>query len=113
VLHEWGEGPNGGDAIATTYGAQVLSQNNVFAPSEGTQKMGVRTTVTGYIPVAGYIRSEGDLLLNGANVFSNKPENVFDAATLYSYNLETASQSLMGKVMQGAGAQVVAAPTGI
>lgn len=110
LLEDWGEG-NGGDAVNSTYGAQVLLENNIF--NAGSNKRAVRITVPNFVPVEGYIKATGNLALNEAEVFSWHPERVFSASDYYTYNLETADQSLMTKIMAGAGWRNVPSPDGV
>jgi pectate lyase len=101
LISNWGTGGGGGDAIATTYEAQLAVENNVF--EAGANKRAVRIIVENWIEVEGYIRTTGNLALNGAVVFSHHPERVFQPSSAYAYPLEAADTSLMQRIAAGAG----------
>jgi len=51
----------------------------------------------------GNVRSDGDLLLQGAVASENNPTSVFDPAASYSYTAETATTALAAEIADGSG----------
>ena len=90
--------------------AQLLSQANIF--EAGAKNNAV--IFSGGDPEKdaspGFVRSEGDLLLNGAQVKENQPGQVFDPSTFYSVNVEPANETLRQRLLTETGWQ--AASTG-
>jgi pectate lyase len=111
VLRNWGEGAGGGDAVNSTYGSQILLENNVFVA--GNNKVGVRNIIPKWAVVPGYVNAVGNLALNGADVQSFSADNVFTASNLYSYTLAVANQNLITAVDQYVGWQATEPPQDI
>lgn len=92
-------------------GAELLSQGNVFDAGENKRAI----VFQGGAPEEkddgpGYVRSEGDLLLNGALIRENEPERVFDPSSYYGVVVEPATDALAQRVLTGSGWQAVDAP---
>ena len=51
----------------------------------------------------GWVRSTGDLLLNGAQVAINRPSEVFDPADHYTLTVEPATESLAARIASESG----------
>ena len=75
---------------------EIFSQANVFETI--TDKEAVRAKEK-----TGSVRSEGDLLLNGALVEEKNPSAVFDPSSYYEWTLETADSELARLIREGSG----------
>jgi pectate lyase len=86
----------------TAYGMEVdedgeiLSQANVFESETDRDALRARR-------ITGSVRSEGDLLLNGARVEQNDPAGVFDPSSFYLWSVEPADSDLTRMIRGGAG----------
>lgn len=86
-------------------GAELLSENNVFMAGANKKAITFDTENPDQRdPYPGYVRSEGDLLLNGALVRQNEPQTVFDPSSYYDVAVQAASTALASEIRQGAGA---------
>jgi len=89
--------------------SQLLSQANIF--EAGAKDNAV--IFSGGDPEKdaspGFVRSEGDLLLNGAQVRENEPGQVFDPSTYYEATVEPATDDLRQRLSTETGWQAAGA----
>lgn len=98
-VRDWGV-----KGMSALRGAQLASHGNVFAAGENKKAIIFDTGIPdNKDPHPGFVRSQGDLLLNDATVKQNRPETVFDPARYYRVKVEPATQALANRVRDGAG----------
>jgi pectate lyase len=86
---------------------ELASEANVY--QAGWDRDAIITR-SGRDPAAGYARSLGDLLLDGARVHEREPARVFDPREFYASAVEPADEALVGRVARGAGWRDVRMP---
>lgn len=86
---------------------ELASEANVY--QAGWDRDAIITR-SGRDPAAGYARSVGDLLLDGARVHEREPARVFDPQRFYDVAVEPADEGLLRRVSRGAGWRDVRMP---
>jgi pectate lyase len=93
-----------GQGMSSVRGAELLSQSNVFQAGDKVNAIVFDGNLTGDKDATfGYVRSEGDLLLKGAQVLENEPQLVFDPADYYTASVEPATLDLRDRLKAGTG----------
>ncbi len=103
----------GSSAASSVCRGQLASEANVFRPARNKKAIFTdgRSAKPEKCILAGYARSTGDLLENGAFVVLNGPDRVFDPARAYDptgryvYPVDEASPALASVIKAGAGAE--------
>jgi len=88
--------------IGCSYKGQCRSENNVF--EAGDDKEAIIDQV-GTDSDHGKVRSDGDWLVNGAEVIENDRNSVFDPSSAYSYILQSAGSALRDDIIMNGGWQ--------
>ena len=102
-LDQWGS-----YGMGSSMTGQLLSQANIFEAGGDDDAI---ITIVGDDPDHGYVRSENDWALNGADIDENNSGAVFDWTDYYlSATVETANSTLRSAIEAGAGQQHVALP---
>lgn len=108
--HHWYE-----FGASSNSGAQFLSENNIYEARPGTYcipgcpdpnsptgdsdyQVSKEALVSGWAGEPGYIKSVGDLALEGAKITTNNPTKVFDRATFYEAKPEVANAELKARL---------------